>query len=372
LLSAAWLFVLIQPVVDAFRQHRGELWNAGALALIIVFCVGFTAVMVSWSGRPALAKRLLPLLYVLAVVACLVYGGSGWNNLWIFTSGATGLVIPERRNALRGVLVCAVGLVLLSWWHDSFSDYLIALVAVIIVGLATSGLRVQIILTHELTQAREEVARLAANEERLRLARDLHDLTGQSLSTITLKSELAAKHLDRLPESPDRDKARDQMNEVASVSRQTLRDIREAVSGYRRPTLAVEVITARTALEAAGIEVDDDPELTTVSGTIDPDAEGALAWCLREATTNVVRHAGARHCEIRLTRRGGELTLTVTDDGRGIDREPATGSGLHGMSERLAAVGGHLRLAPAPNAQGFRLTATATATATAPAHDHGH
>ena len=192
------------------------------------------------------------------------------------------------------------------------------------------------------------VAKLATNEERLRLARDMHDLTGQSLSMITLKSELAAKRLTRLPESAERDSVLTELGDIGRVSRQTLQDIREAVSGYRRPTLAIEVITARNALEAAGIAVDDDAELTLRSGTFDPDAEAVLAWCLREAVTNVIRHSRARHCRIRLSERQGELSLDVSDDGQGLPRAAAdapAGSGLRGMSERLSAVGGRLSLA---------------------------
>ena len=164
------------------------------------------------------------------------------------------------------------------------------------------------------------------------------------------------------------------------MSRQTLQDIREAISGYRRPTLAVEIITARTALDSAGIRADDDPALTLLSGTFDPDAEAALAWCLREATTNVIRHSGARTCRIRLTRRQGTLSLEVRDDGRGrpvacptdapgegpgegpAREAPAAageGTGCRGMSERLCAVGGSLELRPDP--QGFCLVATVPA-----------
>ena len=262
------------------------------------------------------------------------------------------------------------------------------LLPVLLIGLAMMGFRMQIELMHELAQARRTAAKLAASEERLRLARDMHDLTGQSLSMITLKSDLAAKRLTRLPASAERDAVLTELDDIARVSRQTLHDIREAVSGYRRPTLAIEVITARNALEAAGVRLDDDPELTLRSGTFDPEAEAVLAWCLREAVTNVIRHAGAGNCRIRLIQHGPELSLEVTDDGRGfIDPDaqrqqgpngqqapdgqqgrdgqavPATrGSGLRGMSERLSAVGGHLSLGPAhpghTGGSGFRLTAT--------------
>jgi two-component system, NarL family, sensor histidine kinase DesK len=200
----------------------------------------------------------------------------------------------------------------------------------------------------------------------------MHDLTGQSLSMITLKSELAGRLLRRLPGTPETDRAREEIDQVAAVSRQTLHDIREAVSGYRRPTLAVEVITARTALEAAGVLLHDAPELTTTSGTFDPDAEAALAWCLREAVTNVIRHSGARNCYLSLARREDTLSLTVRDDGHGDILSPARaalyveprpdsprGAGLRGMSERLAAVGGSLQLSP--GGDGFRLVATVPA-----------
>ena len=139
------------------------------------------------------------------------------------------------------------------------------------------------------------------------------------------------------------------------MSRQTLRDIREAISGYRRPTLAVEVITARTALASAGIAARDDADLTMLSGAFDPDAEAALAWCLREAVTNVVRHSGAKNCYISLTRRAGTMSLTVRDDGRG--HVPAGGCGTasprgppHGRAARpvRAAERGRRRPGTAP------------------------
>jgi two-component system sensor histidine kinase DesK len=218
---------------------------------------------------------------------------------------------------------------------------------------------------NELRQAREEVAGLAANEERLRLARDMHDLTGQSLSMITLKSELAARLLTRLPPSQEKDRVRDEVEQVAAVSRQTLHDIREAISGYRRPTLAVEIITGRTALEAAGITPHDDAELTLLSGTFDAVAEAALAWCLREAVTNVVRHSGSRNCYISLARKPGAQSLVVRDDGHGCACPSPSGTGLRGMTERLTAVGGDLEIGPGTTGGGFCLKATVPVTSSA-------
>jgi two-component system sensor histidine kinase DesK len=304
---------------------------------------------------------------VLAALACAVYG-KDWVPLWIYVSAATGMVLAAgpggRRVATLGVAAVGACFTFFCWVsHLDLGNTLALLLPVLLIGLAMSGFRMQITLMHELAQARETVAKLAANTERLRLARDMHDLTGQSLSLITLKSELAAKRLARLPSSAERDAVLTELGDIGTVSRQTLHDIREAVSGYRRPTLALEVITARNALEAAGIALDDDAELTLRSGTFDPDAEAVLAWCLREAVTNVIRHSHARHCRVRLTDRRGELSLEVTDDGHGLagqDAKNPRGSGLHGMSERLSAIGGRLALGWAEPDRGLRLTAIIT------------
>jgi two-component system sensor histidine kinase DesK len=307
---------------------------------------------------------------LLAALACVVYGKS-WLPLWIYVSAATGIVLAGFASRLPTMLaIGGVGACYLFFgWltHDDPADFLIVLLPVLLVGVAMVGFRMQVELMRELSQARETVAKLAASEERLRLARDMHDLTGQSLSMITLKSELAAKRLSRMPASAERDAIATELADIGQVSRQTLHDIREAVSGYRRPTLAIELITARTALEAAGIRLDDDPQLISRSGTIDPETEAVLAWCLREAVTNVIRHSGAGACTIQLAEHGADLSLQVGDDGQGFAGNgsgagSATGNGLRNMSERLSAVGGRLTLSPvtgrAGMAGGFRLTAT--------------
>jgi len=363
---AVWLVYLGQPIVGLFGHRYGALYVGGAIAITVVFCSWYVWVIGTWDARrPTAYFAWLVPLFALAALACVVYGAK-WNALWIYVSAACGLVIAGRRAAVRAVLAVGACFLLFSWLsHDTMSDLLIALIPVVFVGLAMVGLRVQFDLTRELTAARETVAQLAASEERLRLARDMHDLTGQSLSMITLKSELAARLLRRLPEGPDRDRVRDEIEQVAAVSRQTLHDIREAVSGYRRPTLAVEMITARTALEAAGIAPHDSADLTLQSGTLDPDAEAALAWCLREAVTNVVRHSGASNCHISLSHHDEALSLVVRDDGHGPSSPSGRGSGLRGMSERLHAVGGHLELRPGTPA-GFSLIATVPAGADAP------
>ncbi|HVT68238.1 MAG TPA: sensor histidine kinase [Trebonia sp.] len=390
--TGVWLVYLIGGVAYLFSHHYSALYIAGGMTIIVVFCVLYLVLVPHWATPPRYTLPGLAVLALLAVLACLFYGPTGLVALWIFMSSASGLLVQDGRWAVRAVAVCVACYLIFGWTtHLDSTDYLSNLLPVIFIGLAMIGMRRQFRLTAELARAREEVAQLAANEERLRLARDMHDLTGQSLSTITLKSELAARLLGRLPDGAERDRARDEIEQVAAVSRQTLRDIREAISGYRRPTLAVEVITARAALASAGIAARDDADLTLLSGTFDPDAEAALAWCLREAVTNVVRHSGARNCRIGLTRRSGTVSLTVRDDGAGhlppASRDPlagfpagpagtgqtgrgdpgrAAGTGLHGMAERLSAVGGSLELSPDAR-PGFRLVATVPETPAGPA-----
>jgi two-component system sensor histidine kinase DesK len=360
--TAVWLIYLIQPAAILVANPYGMPYRVIGLAIIGVFSVLYVSVVPNWHSSPRYALPTLAVLAMLAAAACVWYGGMGMETLWIFVSSASGLLIPAARRTVAAVLAvacCYVGFSVLS--HVSRTNLLVNLLPAVFIGLAMIGFRRQFELTAALARAREEVAQLAASEERLRLARDMHDLTGQSLSTITLKSELAAKLLGRLPAGPERDRIREEIEQVATVSRQTLRDIREALSGYRRPTLAVEVITGRAALESAGITPHDDPALTMLSGSIDPDAEAALAWCLREAVTNVIRHSGAANCTVTLTRQPRTLSLEVRDDGHGhipADQAPAAvrGSGLRGMAERLSAVGGRLDIRP-HSGPGFTLIA---------------
>src|SRR5207245_420834 len=169
----------------------------------------------------------------------------------------------------------------------------------------------------------------AADQERSRIARDLHDLLGHSLSVITLKGEVAVR---LLPEGvPGTDEVRDML----ALSRETLREVREAVSGYRTPTLATELMAARVALEAAAIEVDVEQSV----GALDRESEAVLGWVIREATTNVIRHSGARLCRIAITRDDGQVKIDVRNDGWRVPQVPA-GNGLRGLQERLAALGG--------------------------------
>lgn len=254
---------------------------------------------------------------------------------------------------------------LAGWFVDDLDDAWGLFLIVLLVGYSMTGVRQLVRTTVELRKARATVAQLAANEERLRLARDLHDLLGHSLSLITLKSELAGR---MLPDHPDR--AAQQVADIEQVSRQALVDVREAVTGYRRPRLAGELAGAQVALTAAGVIADlpAEPDLTAVS----KESESALAWALREAITNVVRHSGAQRCVVELVRRqtldGPMLELSVEDNGSGGSGK-APGNGLTGLTERLEKAGGSLEATRLEH--GFRLVARVPADAPAALADVG-
>jgi len=182
-----------------------------------------------------------------------------------------------------------------------------------------------------LRMAQDEVERLAKTAERERIARDLHDLLGHTLSVITLKAELAGKLVERDPERAGRE-----IREVERISREALREVRSAVAGYRSEGLQAELGRARLALESAGLRW----EYFAQPVALDPGAESVFALALREAVTNVVRHAGAGTCRITLEQTGEETRLEVRDDGRG--GSAPEGIGLASMRERVEGLGGRL------------------------------
>ncbi len=182
-----------------------------------------------------------------------------------------------------------------------------------------------------LRMAQEEVERLAKTAERERIARDLHDLLGHTLSLITLKAELAGKLVERDPERAGRE-----IREVERISREALREVRTAVAGYRSEGLQAELARARLALAAAGLRF----EYFAQPVELGPEAETVLALALREAVTNVIRHAGAHTCRIALEQTAEETRLEVRDDGRG--GAAPEGIGLASMRERVEGLGGRL------------------------------
>ena len=213
------------------------------------------------------------------------------------------------------------------WWA-----YMATVVIAALVGALTIQARAKEVDNARLRLAQEEVERLAKLAERERIARDLHDVLGHTLSVVVLKSELAQKLMARDPA-----RAQQEMAEVERISRQGLAEVREAITGYRASGLSEELGHVRDTLTAAGIE-------TTIEAwpipKLAPAQETALSLALREATTNVIRHAAATRCHIKFYAKDGSALMEVQDDGRGSDAP--FGNGLTGMRERIQALGGAL------------------------------
>ncbi|MFS4107416.1 histidine kinase [Streptomyces sp. SID8499] len=346
-----WLVFLSSPVHDLAAGNHSAAGRVGGWTGLAVFVAAYLALVFRNWGRPFRRRTVVGLIVflgALAVLLCLTLGPA-WLGLFCYVSVACGATLPVR--AAYAAIPATAAVMVLTGLGTDVADARSLVLLVLLIGFAMVGVSQLVRTTIELREARATVAQLAANEERLRLARDLHDLLGHSLSLITLKSELAGR---MLPGHPD--KAAQQVADIEQVSRQALVDVREAVTGYRRPRLAAELAGARVALTAAGVEarlpaepgLDDVPE----------ESESALAWALREAVTNVVRHSGARWCAVDLVRRetldGPVLELSVEDDGQG-GAGGLPGNGLTGLSERLQKAGGMLEAGRLK--RGFRLVA---------------
>jgi two-component system sensor histidine kinase DesK len=285
---------------------------------------------------------LMGLLGVLTVAA-----PPGRDGL-VLAALAAGAGLP-RRWAIPSVVAVALAAALLQVLHgEAAPGELFTFVNVGVTGGAGIGGRLLVDTNAQLLAAREEIASLAVAEERLRFARDLHDLIGQNLTVAVLKTDLVARSLP----ADARDGVRGELRDAAALTRRSLDDIRALVSGYRQPGLAAELAQAGAALRAAGIELSVEDGLGPV-----PDAvEAVLAWTVREGATNILRHSRASHGRIALGRRDGSVVLEVEDDGRGLTPGPP-GSGLDGIAERSAALGGTVETS-AGAMRGFRLVLT--------------
>ncbi|MFD3918069.1 sensor histidine kinase [Streptomyces sp. NPDC058595] len=287
------------------------------------------------------------------------YGGS-WLLFFPLFGLACGAVLRGRHLALAGAPL-AVAVAVVAAFHDGWGAVTIAYGTVISM-LVTAAILALSETVVELRATRQELARSAVEEERLRFSRDLHDLLGHTLSVIVVKSEAARRLAPR-----DMDAALAQITDIESVGRQALTEIREAVTGYRDASLTTELDRARSALTAAGIE----PVVRQSGPPLGPRTEALLGWVVREAVTNAVRHSGATRCEITVDGAPERVRLVITDDGRGVRSGPADGvgadtgtapgyrgTGLTGLTERLAVAGGSLEAGPAgPAGRGFRVTA---------------
>ncbi len=325
-------FFFISPAVDHAGLTDWLVLSGVIAAFLPLYFLGYWARTASQLLLVIGGITLLGLLYT-------PFNPSSWG-LFIYAGAFVGFGFRPAR-ALQ-LLVILFGLATLEAVTLGLQLW-VWLPFLVIAALVSAG-NIHFAEVHRKNQrlkaAREEVEHLAKVAERERIARDLHDLLGHTLTVIAVKSELADKLAERDP-----GRSRQEIREVHWISRQALSEVRRAVQGYRAdrmPGLEVELATARHTLESAGLEVEIDgpDEARRLGPELGPPRETALVLALREAVTNVLRHARARRCRISVARRKGRAVLEVADDGRG--GLAPEGSGLSGMRERVQALGGRV------------------------------
>ena len=372
LLPMIFLTNLVVPLAQALHAHAAPLRLGATLAGLALFLAVY--LWASWHNDFSRAAyptpqqqastsgrwrwRWVPIAALVGLSAAFILGdGPRWLSMLIFTSACAGGRFALGR-AVQAVAALALLTGLLGWFsHDPLSDVGPGMFWTGMAGILTIIINHFRLTNRALRVAREEVARLAVEAERLRFARDLHDLLGHDLAHLALKSEVAEYLVPTAPEQ-----AIAAIREMGDVARTALQEIRAAVAGYRQPTLAGELRGAREILSAAGIAFDHEG----VDIVPPPAVEATLAWVVREGVTNVVKHSRARRCTIRTTQDTGCVGVEVIDDGRGPDdgvdaplapESRYDGNGLPGLIERVTALGGRCDTGPRPDG-GFRLSVT--------------
>jgi two-component system, NarL family, sensor histidine kinase DesK len=321
-------------------KHSSGLAAVAGYAILLAFGVCYLkALPALWSAQ----RRRFWTLYAALIVLCAVetlFAHEDAFVMCVFIAVQTVGILGNRAwpTILALTLVAMVTPRVVPSWHADFQP--LNGLTIPLTALAMWGFFGVIRTNQALADARSEVARLAAENERTRIARDLHDLLGHSLTTITVKAGLAR----RLAERGENERAAVEIAEVEELSRRSLADVRAAVAGHREVTLAGEIATAREVLRAAGVVA----ELPGSVDVVDPSLSELFGWVAREGVTNVVRHARAAHCAIRVDRNW----IEIVDDGRG--GVGGAGNGLTGLRERVEAAGGTVRTETAPF-QGWRL-----------------
>jgi two-component system sensor histidine kinase DesK len=330
-------------VGGAVAQNSHGVAAAAGYAVLAAFCICWLFSPVLLSGASGRRFWICYAVFVALFVAELPFARAAAFVMCLFI-----VIITVARIGTRSVpIIVAVSTaallvpVAVHSWHISlvkaFDDF--TPLAIPIVALVTFGV-MQVLRGNEaLAEARAELARLAAENERMRIARDLHDLLGHSLTTITVKAGLARKL-----GAADPERANQEIGEVEALARQALADVRAAVTNYRDVTLTGELAAGRELLRAAGITAD----LPRAVDVVDPTYQELFGWVVREGLTNIVRHAHASSCAVRLS----PYSVEIVDDGVGGSAGP--GNGLSGLRERVIAAGGVVDAGPMqPN--GWRL-----------------
>jgi two-component system sensor histidine kinase DesK len=321
-----WLIYLGQTASGVNQHASGWMAIAGYLIIVAFAACYLAALPAGWTSRRTLFWWLYAATFVLLALELPI----AHQDALVFCVYIAVLTVASRATWAVAMIVALVLLnlfapvVVRSWggqidWQQGITIVLVAFAMYAFFAIIQSNV--------QLAAARAEVARLAAENERSRIARDLHDLLGHSLTTITVKADLAKRLAERDPQRAAREIA-----EVEQLSRSSLADVRAAVSGYRDVTLVGELASAREVLRAAGLQV----ELPGAVDVVDPSLSELFGWVVREGVTNVVRHARASRCTIAL----GARWITIDDNGRG--GVAGAGNGLTGLRERVEAAGGTL------------------------------
>jgi len=326
------VFVFLPLLLDRSLRNDVSAWLA-SLSAIAVF------LPIYWRSYEARPTAVLSIAIAMALIgSALTPISFGGNTFVIYALATVGYGLSMRAAAIFYVFACvAYGVVLSVSGLPPWLLLPVAMIGGVVMVGAVFG-RIQSQRNAELRLTQEEVRRLARMNERERIGRDLHDLLGHTLSLIAIKSELAGKLLSR-----DASAAATQISEIESIARKALGEVREAVSGIRASGFGAELAAARLSLLSAGVSLDARiPALPQLASEI----ESALAMSLREAVTNIVRHADADRVEVELQADPRSLALSISDDGRGSAIKP--GNGLTGMRERIEHLGGRLTVDSAP------------------------
>jgi two-component system sensor histidine kinase DesK len=348
LLSCGFVAFLVAPAVELAGLDLAA--PVAGLAWAGLAAVGALFVRVVWQHVPSPQSNRTPWAFAaLAVLAAALQTVLG--PTWLQTASYAGmslvlLSLPRRWWPPTFLVIfagdVAAGLLRLD---RPIGDVLITAAAVQAFGVLVGGFYWIAGMSAELRAARAELARTAIAGERLRIARDLHDVLGQRLTEVVLRAELSARLAGRDPEA-----AAAEMVAVGTVAREILDEVRATVSGYRDVSLVSELATAREVTRAAGVEL----TVELPDQLPESEATAALAWVVREGITNVLRHTKARTCTVTI-RSGDALVVTVCDDGTAARGPVQLGTGLTGLAERITAAGGHLEI---DDAEPFTLRAT--------------
>lgn len=344
---AVFLFYLAQPIYDVLTSSRPTWQVVLVLTAVAVFAGSYVYVAAWGQFRSHLVRAsLIAWLCLFPVLFALILG----PDMLIFLTYAVApalLMLPAFIGFGLGV-GAAVALIVATQVITGSADWNSAMILLVLtLGMFSFGGLIRTV--RELRSTQGKMARLAVAEERSRLARDLHDVLGHSLTTITVKAGLARRMLES---SADRQRAIDEVRDVEELARQAMTDVRATVSGYRTASLAAELVGARAALSAARITADLPRAVDNVTASL----QETFAYVLREGITNVIRHSNASRCQVRL----GSTWLEVRDDGSSAagqvtaSRATGGGHGLSGLAERVAAVDGTLEAGPLPEG-GFLL-----------------